>query len=90
MFGLELHPDKTRRIEFGRFAEENRRRREVGARTDLFPKELPNGPPQIVVPYAGTTCCNGPGLYCFVLSARFHTFYSNRGPVTPLTPSLPI
>src|SRR5438874_3967321 len=26
MFGLELHPDKTRRIEFGRFAEENRRR----------------------------------------------------------------
>jgi RNA-directed DNA polymerase len=27
MFGLELHPDKTRRIEFGRFAEENRRRR---------------------------------------------------------------
>ena len=27
MFGLELHPDKTRRIEFGRFAEENRKRR---------------------------------------------------------------
>src|SRR5499433_1258247 len=26
-FGLELHPDKTRRIEFGRYAEENRRRR---------------------------------------------------------------
>jgi group II intron reverse transcriptase/maturase len=26
-FGLELHPDKTRRIEFGRFAEQNRRRR---------------------------------------------------------------
>jgi RNA-directed DNA polymerase len=26
-FGLELHPEKTRRIEFGRFAEENRRRR---------------------------------------------------------------
>jgi transposase len=25
MFGLELHPDKTRRIEFGRFAEENRK-----------------------------------------------------------------
>ena len=24
-FGLELHPDKTRRIEFGRFAEENRK-----------------------------------------------------------------
>src|SRR5437879_5467145 len=23
-FGLELHPDKTRRIEFGRFAEQNR------------------------------------------------------------------
>ena len=23
-FGLELHPDKTRRIEFGRFAELNR------------------------------------------------------------------
>jgi|SRR5579859_2309819 len=26
-FGLELHPDKTRRIEFGRFAEQNRKRR---------------------------------------------------------------
>ena len=24
-FGLELHPDKTRRIEFGRFAEQNRK-----------------------------------------------------------------
>ena len=30
MFGLELHPDKTRRIEFGRFAEENRRHRGEG------------------------------------------------------------
>jgi hypothetical protein len=30
VFGLELHPDKTRRIEFGRFAEENRRRRGEG------------------------------------------------------------
>ena len=30
MFGLELHPDKTRRIEFGRFAEENRTRRGEG------------------------------------------------------------
>jgi len=29
-FGLELHPDKTRRIEFGRFAEENRKRRGGG------------------------------------------------------------
>ncbi len=29
-FGLEVHPDKTRRIEFGRFAEENRRRRGEG------------------------------------------------------------
>jgi group II intron reverse transcriptase/maturase len=29
-FGLELHPDKTRRIEFGRFAEENRSRRGEG------------------------------------------------------------
>jgi group II intron reverse transcriptase/maturase len=29
-FGLELHPDKTRRIEFGRFAEQNRRRRGEG------------------------------------------------------------
>src|SRR3974390_252116 len=28
--GLELHPDKTRRIEFGRFAEENRKRRGEG------------------------------------------------------------
>jgi RNA-directed DNA polymerase len=26
-FGLELNPDKTRRIEFGRFAEQNRKRR---------------------------------------------------------------
>src|SRR3984893_15894005 len=30
MFGLELHPDKTRRIEFGRFAEQNRERRGEG------------------------------------------------------------
>jgi group II intron reverse transcriptase/maturase len=30
MFGLELHSDKTRRIEFGRFAEENRNRRGEG------------------------------------------------------------
>ena len=29
-FGLELHPDKTRLIEFGRFAESNRRRRGDG------------------------------------------------------------
>ena len=29
-YGLELHPDKTRRIEFGRFAEENRKRRGEG------------------------------------------------------------
>jgi hypothetical protein len=29
-FGLELHPDKTRRIEFGRNAEQNRKRRAVG------------------------------------------------------------
>ena len=29
-FGLELHPDKTRRIEFGRFAEINRARRGEG------------------------------------------------------------
>ncbi|HMH05191.1 MAG TPA: hypothetical protein VK579_00790 [Terriglobales bacterium] len=29
-FGLELHPDKTRRIEFGRFAEQNRERRGKG------------------------------------------------------------
>ena len=29
-FGLELHPDKTRRIEFGRFAELNRKRRGEG------------------------------------------------------------
>jgi hypothetical protein len=26
-FELELHPDKTRRIEFGRFAEQNRKRK---------------------------------------------------------------
>jgi RNA-directed DNA polymerase len=29
-FGLELHPDKTRRIEFGRFAKQNRERRGEG------------------------------------------------------------
>lgn len=29
-FGLELHPDKTRRIEFGQFAESNRKRRGEG------------------------------------------------------------
>jgi RNA-directed DNA polymerase len=30
LFGLKLHPDKTRLIEFGRFARENRRRRGQG------------------------------------------------------------
>jgi RNA-directed DNA polymerase len=30
LFGLKLHPDKTRLIEFGRFAHENRRRRGQG------------------------------------------------------------
>lgn len=29
-FGLELHPDKTRQIEFGRFAGDNRKRRGEG------------------------------------------------------------
>jgi RNA-directed DNA polymerase len=29
-FGLELHPEKTRRIEFGRLAEENRKKRGEG------------------------------------------------------------
>ena len=29
-FGLELHPEKTRRIEFGRFAEINRKKRGEG------------------------------------------------------------
>ncbi len=29
-FGLSLHPDKTRLVEFGRFASENRRRRGAG------------------------------------------------------------
>ena len=29
-FGLEIHPDKTRLIEFGRFARENRQRRGQG------------------------------------------------------------
>jgi len=29
-FGLGLHPDKTRLIEFGRFAREDRRRRGLG------------------------------------------------------------
>jgi len=29
-FGLELHPEKTRRIEFGRFAESNRKRKGEG------------------------------------------------------------
>ena len=35
MFGLALHPDKTRRIEFGRFAEQNRKRRGEG-KPDTF------------------------------------------------------
>jgi RNA-directed DNA polymerase len=30
-FGLELHPDKTRRIEFGRFAEQSGKREEKGS-----------------------------------------------------------
>ncbi len=30
LFGLELHPEKTRLIEFGRFAESNQRKRGVG------------------------------------------------------------
>ena len=35
---LELHPEKTRRIEFGRFAEENRKRRGEGKTRDVrFP-----------------------------------------------------
>jgi RNA-directed DNA polymerase len=34
-FGLELHPEKTRRIEFGRFAEQNRKRRGEG-KPDTF------------------------------------------------------
>ncbi len=34
-FGLELHPDKTRLIEFGRFAEVNRERRNEG-KPDTF------------------------------------------------------
>jgi RNA-directed DNA polymerase len=34
-FGLELHPDKTRRIEFGRFAEQNRKHRGEG-KPDTF------------------------------------------------------
>src|ERR1035437_7933840 len=29
-YGLELHPDKTRRIEFGRYAERNRKKRGEG------------------------------------------------------------
>src|ERR1700731_2906462 len=29
-FGLDLHPEKTRRLEFGRFAEQNRKRRGEG------------------------------------------------------------
>lgn len=29
-YGLELHPEKTRRIEFGRFAEKNRKKRGAG------------------------------------------------------------
>src|SRR3990172_3511736 len=34
-FGLELHPDKTRLIEFGRYAEQNRRQR-GGSRPETF------------------------------------------------------
>ena len=34
-FGLELHPEKTRRIEFGRYAEQNRKRRgDLRTKTD--------------------------------------------------------
>jgi RNA-directed DNA polymerase len=40
MIGLELHPDKTRWIEFGRFAEENRRRRGEG-KPETFDPFLP-------------------------------------------------
>ena len=31
-FSLELHPDKTRLIEFGRYAAQNRKRRGLGKR----------------------------------------------------------
>src|SRR5207245_10426533 len=34
-FGLELHPDKTRLVEFGRFAVERRRRRGTGKPEDF-------------------------------------------------------
>src|SRR6516165_1532554 len=34
-FGLELHPDKTRRIELGRFADTNRKRRGEGKPRDV-------------------------------------------------------
>jgi len=34
-FGLELHPDKTRLIEFGRFAAEDRKRRGEGQAGDV-------------------------------------------------------
>ena len=34
-FGLELHPDKTRLIEFGRFAAEDRKRRGQGKPGDV-------------------------------------------------------
>ena len=34
-FGFELHPDKTRLIEFGRFAAERRRGAEKGSRKPL-------------------------------------------------------
>ena len=35
-FGLELHPDKTRLIEFGRFAARNRARRGIKLRPETF------------------------------------------------------
>jgi hypothetical protein len=35
-FGLELHPEKTRLIEFGRFAAQDREKRGEGKAGDLY------------------------------------------------------
>src|ERR1700684_2472563 len=42
MFGLELDPDKTRRIEFGRFAEQNRERRGEGKLETVVVLDFPH------------------------------------------------
>jgi RNA-directed DNA polymerase len=44
-FALSLHPDKTRLIEFGRFAAENRKKRGLGKPETFNYLESPVGDP---------------------------------------------